>query len=137
MYRIKDKLIETLTILVILATFVSTTWRSEVYEKNQNLRTAGFEILKNLGQLQIVVNYAHFQPDNTLGNPYLGWGHVALVSDLSQLMPEPIPTTIHKLVDVWGAEADNLKNSDEATKHVSHEVDASRQAVLNFIRSLH
>jgi hypothetical protein len=124
------------SLLIIFSAFVFTAWRSEISEKNQNLRVAGIEILKNLGQLQIVVNYAYFQSDNMLGNPFLGWGYVALVSDLSELMPEPVPKTIQKLVTVWGEEANNLKTSEEAANRVSMQVDASREEVLKSIRSL-
>ena len=124
------------SLLTIFSAFVFTAWRSEISEKNQNLRVAGIEILKNLGQLQIVVNYAYFQSDNMLGNPFLGWGYIALVSDLSQLMPDPVPKTIQKLVAVWGEEANNLKTSEEAVNRVSMQVDTSREEVLKSIRSL-
>jgi len=132
----KDSIIAVSSLLVVVAAFMFTAWRSEISEKNQNLRMAGFEILKNLGELQIVVNYAHFQADNMLGNPYLGWGHIALVSDLSQLMPDPVPETIQKLIVVWRTEANQLKMSEEAANRVSQQIDASRHEVLKSILSL-
>ncbi len=131
-----NNVISVFSLLTIFSAFVFTAWRSEISEKNQNLRVAGIEILKNLGQLQVVVNYAYFQSDNMLGNPFLGWGYIALASDLSQLMPEPVPKTIQKLVAVWGEEANNLKTSEEAANRVSMQVDASRKEVLKSIRSL-
>ena len=135
--KIKNNLISLVTLFAIITTFIVTTWRSEISEKNQNLRMAGFEILKNLGQLQIVVNYAYYQPDNVGGNPYLGWGYIALVSDLSQLMPHPVEETVQELVSVWAAEADNLKTTNEAVKRVSQQIDNSREEVLKSIHSLH
>ncbi|MGC1879022.1 MAG: hypothetical protein WA347_04450 [Rhabdochlamydiaceae bacterium] len=131
-----DNIISIFSLLIIFSAFVFTAWRSEISEKNQNLRVAGIEILKNLGHLQIVVNYAYFQSDNMLGNPFLGWGYIALVSDLSQLMPDPVPKTIQKLVTVWGEEANHLKTSEEAANRVSMQVDTSREEVLKLIRSL-
>ncbi len=134
--QFKNNKIHFFSVLIIFAAFCFTLWRSEISEKNQNLRMAGFEILKNLGQLQIVVNYAYFQSDNMLGNPYLGWGYVALASDLSQLMPKPVPETIQKLVEIWREEANLLNTSEEAADLVSRQIDASRESVLKSIRSL-
>jgi hypothetical protein len=131
-----DNIISIFSLLIIFSAFIFTAWRSEISEKNQNLRVAGIEILKNLGHLQIVVNYAYFQSDNMLGNPFLGWGYIALVSDLSQLMPDPVPKTIQKLVAVWSEEANHLKTSEEAANRVSMQVDTSREEVLKLIRSL-
>jgi hypothetical protein len=135
--KLKNDFLSFVTLAAIITTFIVTTWRSEVSEKNQNLRMAGFEILKNLGQLQIVVNYAYYQPDNMRGNPYLGWGYIALVSDLSQLMPHPVLETIQKLVIVWEEEANNLKTRKESVEQVSLQIDNSREQVLKSIHSLH
>jgi hypothetical protein len=135
--KFKNDFFSIVTLAAIVTAFIVTTWRAEISEKNQNLRMAGFEILKNLGQLQIVVNYAYYQPDNVGGNPYLGWGYIALVSDLSQLMPHPVLETIQKLVIVWGDEANNLKTRKEAVEQISLQIDNSRKAVLKSIHSLH
>lgn len=52
-------------------------WQANQNEINQNMRVAAFEVLKNLGELQTVVNYAHFSGDQLRGNPIEGWKHVS------------------------------------------------------------
>ncbi len=41
------------------------TWRNEKTEINHNVRAAAFETLKNLGEAQTIVEYAHFKKDRT------------------------------------------------------------------------
>jgi hypothetical protein len=52
-------------------------WRDNSIEEHRNIRVAGFEVLKNLGELQLVVDYARYQKDRQLGNPTTGWGRAA------------------------------------------------------------
>ncbi len=65
-------------------------WQANQNEINQNMRVAAFEVLKNLGELQTVVNYAHFSEDKTRGSAIEGWKHVSMVRDLSHLL-KPMP----------------------------------------------
>lgn len=123
-----------LTIAIIALTY--NTWREEITEKNRNLRLSAFEVLKNLGELQIVVNYGHYQSDNTMGNPIIGWGHIALVSDLGELLPPPIPEKIHTLTRVWGENWEKIRTDEVAVDLISDEIDASREVVLNELKSL-
>ncbi len=89
--QIRQNFISLISLLVALSALLYTTWREEMTERNRNLRAASFEVLKNLGELQIAVNYMHYQPDNPMANPLIAWGHVALIGDLSQILPAPVP----------------------------------------------
>jgi hypothetical protein len=66
--------------------FSYNSWQSHQNEINQNIRVASFEVLKSLGDLQTVVNYAHFSDDNLRGHPIDGWKHVTMARDLSKLL---------------------------------------------------
>lgn len=134
--QIRNHFVAILSLMIAIFALVYTTWREELTEKNRNLRTAGFEVLKNLGELQIVVNLNHYLPENQQSNPYLGWGYIALAADLSQLLPPPVPETVNKLVKVWGENWTNIKTNEEAANLISSEIDASRIAVLKSIQSL-
>ena len=65
------------------------TYRNEKTEVNHNVRAAAFETLKNLGETQILVDYAHFKKDRERGDTRLGWGKMTLIHDLSQVLPPP------------------------------------------------
>lgn len=134
--QIKNHAIAIISLIIAITALSYSTWREEATEKNRNIRLAAFEVLKNLGQLQVVVNNVHYAPDNSMSNPMLGWGHIALISDLSQLLPPPIPETTQKLTDTWGKSWSSLKTSDEDTKLVSEEIDSSREAILKVLGNL-
>jgi hypothetical protein len=81
--QVKSNLIAIISLAIALTALGYTTWREEVTEKNRTLRAAGFEVLKNLGELQLIVNYIRYDPENPQANPYLGWGYVAIIGDVS------------------------------------------------------
>lgn len=134
--QLKQHCIAIVSLAIAIIALLYTTWREEETEKNRNVRVAAFEVLKNLGQLQVVVNYAVFQPDNTMGNPMLGWGYVAIISDMSELLPPSTQENAKKLRTVWSENFQSLKTEEAASDRVTQEIDASREAVLEVIRHL-
>jgi hypothetical protein len=134
--QVQNNLLAIISLMVAITALSYNTWRNEASEKNRNIRLAAFEVLKNLGELQIVINYAHYQPGNSMGNPFLGWGHITLASDLGQLLPAPVPSKVDKLTATWGANWQKLKTDDAATDAVSQDVDSAREAVLVVLRHL-
>lgn len=87
-------------------------WRDNSIEEHRNIRVAGFEVLKNLGELQLVVDYALSerpaprQSDHRLGR-------VLLVRDLAQVMPKPAPQAAERVFQIWQAEWENVPDSEE------------------------
>ena len=132
----KDNVVALISLTIAIIALLYTAWREETTEKNRTLRQAGFEVLKNLGELQIIINYAYYQHDTNFGNPYLGWGHIALISDLAVLLPNPIPQTANKLVSEWRENWQNIKDNEEAVDQLSAEIDNARSEVLEAIRYL-
>lgn len=134
--QIKNNLVAIISLVVAITALLYTAWREETTEKNRTLRVAGFEVLKNLGELQIVVNHTYYQQDGAPGNPFVGWGHVALISDLSELLPPPVPETIEKLINLWSQDWKKIKTDEKAASRISDEIDHSRKEVLESIRYL-
>src|SRR5262245_5330197 len=66
-----------ISLAVALSSLAYNTWRNERTERNRSVRVAAFEVLKDLGELQVIVNFAYFSKDEKLGNPMAGWGRVA------------------------------------------------------------
>ena len=77
------------------------SWQANQNEVNQNMRIAAFEVLKNLGELQTIVNYAHFTSDSSRGNPIEGWKHVTMMSDLSHLLKPAAKQESQLLYNAW------------------------------------
>lgn len=134
--KFNGNLVALLSFVAIASTLFYSIWRFEKSEKNQNTRLAAFEVLKNLGQLQLVVNYNHYAPENSMGNPLLGWGYIAIISDLSQLLPPPIPETTQKLVATWEKNWSDIQKNEEAVQQTSQEIDLTRAAVLGLLKSI-
>jgi hypothetical protein len=134
--QIKNNFVAIVSLVVAFIALTHDAWRNELTEKNRNIRMAGFELLKNLGELQIIVNHAYYSPDSTLGNPYLGWGHVLLISDLSELLPSNVTKTVGKLTKVWGENWEKIKKDETAVSNISTAIDDSRKEVLQTIRQL-
>lgn len=135
--QIKNHSIAIISLIIAIIALTYNTWREEETEKNRTTRLAAFEVLKNLGELQAVVNYAHYAPDSSMGNPIIGWGHIALIGDLSEILPEPIPQTVHKLIGTWGNQYQTLNTNEKSAEIISHEIDNSRISILNVLHQLH
>jgi hypothetical protein len=134
--QIKSHGVAIISLLLALFAVLYGTWRDEESEKNRTSRLAAFEALKHLGELQIIVNYTHFQPDNQLGNPFFGWGHLVIINDMAELLPQDVKISVQTLTDTWGQEWENLKTEESAVEKVSAEIDASRNNVIEMIRHL-
>jgi hypothetical protein len=134
--QIKNHSIAIVSLIIAITALTYNTWREEETEKNRTTRLAAFEVLKNLGQLQAVVNYAHFDHQNEMGNPINGWGYIALISDLSEILPEPIPQNIHQLTEKWSENYQTLQTNETSTTEISEQIDVSRESILNVLHQL-
>lgn len=102
--QVKNKLVALISLCVAIFSVFYAGWRDNSIEERRNIRVAGFEVLKNLGELQMVVDHAHYQKDRQLGNPITGWGRVLLIRDLSWVMPVPAPHAAERVFQIWQAE---------------------------------
>ena len=79
--------------------FSYNAWRLEVSEDNSNIRTASFEVLQELAELEQTIYALHYDNYVTEGSPRKAWVSVGLIVDMSMLIsPEVIK------------EAENLKS---------------------------
>ncbi len=134
--QIKRHSVAIISLIIAILALLYTAWREEVTERNRNLRVAAFEVLKNLGELQITINYIHYQPTNPMGNSFVAWGYVTLAGDLAQLLPQPVPDKVNHLIDVWKTNVSKIKEDEESLEQTSQAIDESRQAVILIIKKL-
>jgi len=125
-----------ISLVVALGSLGYNTWRNEQTEENRSVRLAAFEVLKNLGELQVVVNFAFFAKNEQFGHPMAGWGRVALISDLSQVLPAPAPEYAEKLRQGWQANWQQIGNDEASVDRITTEIDQSREAVREIVRQL-
>ena len=81
--QLRNNAVALVSLVVALIGLMYTTWRYEHTERNQNIRTATFEILSKLAEFERVVFLAHYDKDVAMGNPRVGWTYVIAIHDLS------------------------------------------------------
>lgn len=134
--QIRSNLVAIICLTVALSGLGYNTWRNERSELNSNIRTAGFEVLTEVGALQRVVFFSHYDRDPDHGNPRAGWAHVLTIHDLSQVIPAPVPDEADRLRTTWGNHWDKLGESDESVAAINGAIDAYRMAILATLRTL-
>ena len=135
--QLRNNAVALISLAVALSSLGYNTWRNQKTEENRNVRVAAFEVLKQLGELQLVVNSAFYGKDTQLGHPMVGWGRVAMISDLSQLLPAPGPQEAEKLHLTWQDNWQQISDNEESVSRVSTEIDKNREAVREILRRLH
>lgn len=62
-----------LSLVFAMTGFSYNAWRLEVTEENSNIRTASFQVLIELAELEQIVYASHYDKDDIKGNPRDGW----------------------------------------------------------------
>ena len=80
--QIRRHSVALISLFVALSGLAYNTWRNEQTEENNNIRTAGIELLLLLGEFDRVVFHRQYDNDPVLGNPRTGWSLVLTIRDL-------------------------------------------------------
>lgn len=134
---------------IAILTLAYTGWRQETTEDQRSIRTASFQVLTELGQLQELVLYRTYFADSEQSSGETssgrgrvsGYGHLLLIRDLMNLMPAPAPAAATQLFTAWEQRVDQLLIADqaqrqEAEKALSVAIDKTRDAVLEVLKEL-
>ena len=124
-----------ISLITAIAGFTYNSVQTGWIEKNATRRDATFETLLALGELQEIVNYAHYGTDKTDGNPISGWSKVLLVKDLTVLVKPENEKTFSTLVEVWQRHASTLEHT-ESEKNVSTAIFAASVKALKVLDDL-
>jgi hypothetical protein len=135
--QIKINIVAIASIIVAVSGLIYNTYRNERTERNHIVRTAAFETLKNLGEAQIIVEYAFFKKNRQLGDPVQGVGRAMLIRDLAQALPPPAPADAERLWVAWRDNADKVENDTQAMIAITDEIQRLRLTCLEILESLH
>ena len=136
MSQVQANLVAIISLVVALVSLGYNTWRNEQTEHNRNIRHAGFEVLKEIGELQEIVFFGHYEEDETRGSPRAGWASVLVIGDLAGAMPDPVPERAAELHETWRAEWEGLGERDDSEAAISGSIDALRSSVLHTLQGL-
>jgi hypothetical protein len=125
-----------ISLIVALTALLYTTWREEETEKNRTTRAAAFEILKNLGELQAIVNQSHFPSTDNKKDPLEGWGNVSMITDLVVLLPSNVMEATDNLSTTWKSDWNKIKTDESSVENISKKIDAARESILATLHRL-
>lgn len=135
--QLKRHSVALISLVIALTSLAYNTWRNEQTEANRNVRNAGFEVLLQLGRLDEVVFFNHYDMDAARGNPREGWAIVLVIRDLGGLMPAPADQSTADLVDAWAAHWEGLGgDSDAAADSISAAIERTRADVRTVMAAL-
>ena len=124
------------SLVFALLGFSYNAWRLEASEDNNNIRTASFEVLLELAELEQLVFAAHYDQDPGAGNPRTGWVKVGLINDLSGLISEPVEASAEQLRNVWSGNWTRMKDDQAAADTIIASIDTMRKAIKVELKSL-
>ena len=134
--QLRANIVAITSVVVALTGMAYNTYRNEKTEINHNVRAAAFETLKNLGEVQIVGDYAHFKKDPVRGDTRLGWGRVTLIHDLAQVLPSPGPAEADALQTAWRENVEQLPTDSDAMIRITDEIQRLRLTTLDILNNL-
>lgn len=126
-----------ISLAVAISSFAYNSWRNEQSEQNRNQRFASFEILLKLNELQQLVFHHIYDPSLVAkGNPRMGWSYIITITDLSQVLPAPLPSESQKLLAVWNANWSDLAIDHESSTAILAEIDHLRGVNVSLLKTL-
>lgn len=134
--QIHRNLLAIISLVVAMTALGYNTYRNELTEENRNIRFAGFSILHELSELQLLIDYAHYDKDATRGNPISGWGHLLYVKDMSYLVSDEVVTGTEALITLWGREWHTVRDDETSNQRVTAGINALRNLVRHTMESL-
>jgi hypothetical protein len=134
--QIRNNLVAIISLMVALSSLFYAAWRNEVTEDQRTVRQAGFEILRNLGELQIIADHAHFTGDALQGNPVTGWGRVLMIRDLARLMPASAQQHAGILHQTWEKEWQGLGENSASNERITAAINTCREETARILASL-
>ncbi|WP_249314001.1 hypothetical protein [Pseudoalteromonas sp. S2755] len=139
--KIKEKLkLYQLSLIVSMAFalvgFSYNIWRLEETERNNNIRTACFEMLKELAELEQLIYLSHYDKDIINGNPRKGWIKVGLLNDFSYLTNDAIKLEASTLSKTWSENWQSIQTEPQSVTLLVQNIDEVRGEIKILLSDL-
>jgi len=122
-------------LFIAVTTLVYSGYRAELNQQNQTARSAGFELLKALNKLQMIIDEQRYTPENA-PNFLDGWNEVLLIDDMSDFIDPNVQMQAQVLHQIWHINFDNL-NNDTANIALTTAINKTRSSLKQAIHNLH
>ena len=124
------------SMLFALVGFSYNVWRMEITEYNSNMRSASFELLLQLSELEAIVYSAHYDQNTIDGNPRKGWIKVGLIADLSMITEPNVHNSAQELHSSWQKNWQTMTDSEASAQNIISHIDEMRLEVRKLITNL-
>jgi sensor domain CHASE-containing protein len=124
------------SLLFALLGFSYNVWRMEITEENANTRTACFELLLVLSELEQLVYSAHYDKNTAEGSPRKGWVKVGLTVDLSVLTTTEVKQSALQLKEIWSTHWQSIDNEEQSVQAIVLSIDSARTEIKILLKDL-
>ena len=124
------------SMIFALIGFSYNVWRLEVTEQNATVRSAAFDVLREIAELELIVYAAHYDQDTEAGNPRKGWVKVGVIQDLALLMPKDAQQAATNIKSAWQNNWTRMREDNDAAMQIVTSLDAARVQIRLVIVSL-
>lgn len=139
--ELKDKLklfymTSIFSMLFAVLGFSYNAWRMELTEDNSNIRTASFEVLTQLSEMEQVIYAAHYDKNMVDGSPRKAWVKVGLIVDLSGLISTQVENDANDLKAIWSDSWKLIKDDEAVTQKLVIQIDKVRNSIKQSLKNL-
>ncbi|MEC4726895.1 hypothetical protein HWQ46_15185 [Shewanella sp. D64] len=124
------------SMIFALIGFSYNVWRMEITEYNSNMRSASFELLLQLSELEGIIYAAHYDQNIVEGNPRKGWIKVNLIADLSMIAEPEVSKSANALKMEWQENWQTLNRSETSAMNMVGAIDNTRDEVRHLLSKL-
>ena len=122
-------------LVIATMTLLYSGYRAELNQENQTARSAGFELLKALNELQMIVD-AHRYTPKTAPSYLKGWTQILLIDDMSDFIAPSVETQADILHNSWQKNFEQLQ-TDDANIALTSAIKTTRSSLKEAIQNLH
>jgi len=122
-------------LFIAILTLIYSGYRAELNQENQTARSAGFEVLKALNELQMIIDAQRYTPDDA-PNFLEGWNEVLIIDDMSDFIDLSVQTQAQALHQTWQNNFESLQD-ENANKTLTTAIQKTRSSLKAAIHNLH
>lgn len=122
--------------IIAVAGFGYNTWRLEVSEANNTIRTASFEVLKLLAETEQGLYLLHYDQNPVEGSPRIIWVQMGLIKDLSPLINNEAQRESEILYVLWSDDWQRAKTDNQVTTALVAQIDSVRDVIKQTLVTL-
>ncbi|REL34443.1 hypothetical protein DXX92_03215 [Thalassotalea euphylliae] len=116
--------------------FGYNTWRLEQSEHNTTVRTASFEVIIAIAELEQNIFAAVYDQDDVAGSPRIGWVKVGLIEQLSVLIDPKVAVAADRLKQAWANHWDEITNDEQALAIINERISHLQSELKLVLKSL-